>query len=184
MMASALGAPPWTRWALAAAGVLLLAAATSTLALGRDRRQAASRTHTPTPTTTSITPTQLITSDQPQTVETRMVTLYSEPRGVNVWHFSRFVGTTPLPLEVQQGHSLRVRLSMPGFETQTLDLSANEGTRLVKLERAPSAARAPAAEGATLTQRERARPAKKQRRAAAPDKPAAADRAPPAYEKF
>jgi hypothetical protein len=183
IMASVLGAPRWTRWALGAGGVFLVAAAASALALGHDRREAESKASAPTATANSITPTQAVTSDQPQAVETRLVTLYTEPRGVNVWRFSRFVGTTPLPLEVQRGHSLRVRLSTPGFETQTLDLSADEGTRMVKLERSRSAAHAPAAEGPTLTQRERTRPAKKQHRATAPEKPAA-DPAPPAYEKF
>jgi hypothetical protein len=75
-----------------------------------------------------------------------MVTLYTQPKGANVWHYSRFVGVTPLPIEVQDGKVMRVRVSMPGFESQTLDLRPDEGSRAVTLERSKSEAPALTAE--------------------------------------
>jgi HSP20 family molecular chaperone IbpA len=189
-MASALGAPAWTRWAGGIAAAILLLATGSRLVLGSDgsaaQPSAASKASPAALTETRSSPaeSQKVATTAP---EVQMVTLYSEPRGANVWHFSRFVGTTPLPLEVQQGKSLRVRVSMPGFETQTLDLGASEGSRVIKLERTRAQDRTAPPEGGALTQRERAHPTTRKARRPAPlQKPAEPEPQPqPApYEKF
>jgi hypothetical protein len=186
IMASALGAPVWVRWALGAAVVL---AATSALAFGNIVSPAQNKTaeRARPPAATPMSTAVVAGSKEPAPVpETRLVTLYSVPSGANVWHFSRFVGTTPLPLEVQVGRSLRVRVSMQDFETQTLDLGPSEGSREVKLERAKSPARAStaAADSAALTQQERPRPGRKPRHGPATGKPSQPEPTPPAYEKF
>jgi HSP20 family molecular chaperone IbpA len=100
-----------------------------------------------------------------------LLTLYSEPRRANVWRHGRFLGVTPLPLEVPQGRTVRVQVSLPGFESETLDLSAGERSRLVKLERARAKTQA-------LTRDERPRTKRKPQRE--PRTAGSGD----AYEKF
>jgi hypothetical protein len=74
------------------------------------------------------------------------MTLYSEPSGANVWRDERFAGVTPLPVEVAEGRSVRVRVAAEGFATQTLDLTAGESIHKVKLERVRAAERVRAVE--------------------------------------
>jgi serine/threonine protein kinase len=193
MVASALSAPQWTHWALGA--TVLLLAATSTLALNKDRNRSSKHRPTTEQTTALIPapkppeatplPSAAPPAPPPPAPESHMVTLYTEPKGANVWHYSRFVGTTPLPIDVQDGRSVRVRVSMAGFESQTLDLAPNEGSRVIKLERSAAQARVSApAESTTLTQRDRPHHARKTRRANATDKPTESDSARDTYEKF
>jgi hypothetical protein len=151
-MVRALGAPAWTQWAVGAGVLALLATIagaapralrsdTNKPALARNSAVAANdHPPRPSPAATQTPPAAA--------AETRMVTLYTEPKGANVWHYSRFVGVTPLPIEVQDGKAVRVRVSMPGFESQTLDLAPKEGSRVVTLERSHN-------ESTTLTAEQR-----------------------------
>ncbi|MFI5307832.1 MAG: serine/threonine-protein kinase [Polyangiales bacterium] len=137
LLAAALTAPRWARWTLAAASLAVVAAVTATVALVSDPKVARSEASTapaavpvaeapvPSPAPTPVTPAPA----------THTMTLYSEPAGANVWRDERFAGVTPLPLEVAEGRSIRVRVSAQGFTAQTLDLTAGESIHKVKLER-------------------------------------------------
>jgi hypothetical protein len=105
----------------------------------------------------------------PIAAQAHSVALMSAPSGANVWSQGRFVGVTPLPIDVPRGQSLRVRLSLAGYTSQTLDLSPNEDQRIVKLERAPT-------NGAAVSTAERARPQRRTRPNA--NTPSAASRRP------
>jgi serine/threonine-protein kinase len=139
-MVRALGAPAWTQWASAAAVLVTLAVlAAAPLALRGARSANAAVTRDEAVAQNDARPQPVAAAPKTAPVaapapETRMVTLYTEPKGANVWHYSRFVGVTPLPIEVQDGKAVRVRVSMPGFDSQTLDLSPAEGSRVVTLE--------------------------------------------------
>jgi len=163
LLASALGAPRWAHWAVGSTFAMLLAAtATAIVAAGQIEPPAHAKVAAPV---AAAAPAQR-TAPQP------MLTLYSEPRRANVWRHGRFLGVTPLPLEVPHGRTLRVQVSLPGFESETLDLSAGERSRLVKLERARSQTQA-------LTRDERPRTKRKLQR-----EPARTAKPGDAYEKF
>jgi hypothetical protein len=183
MMLSALSAPVWTRATIGAAALAVAAAAI--LALGQPRnvetQHATAKQMGAAPGPRPKAPTQTrpsvaVAHSEPPT---QMVTLYSEPSGANVWDHGRFVGTTPLAVDVEDGRSLRVRVTMAGFEAQTLDLAPGEGSRVAKLTRAPAPA-----ENTTLTERDRSRPAPKPRRTANAEKPAEPETVREPYEKF
>jgi serine/threonine-protein kinase len=186
-MVAALGAPRWTQWAVSAGVLALLVAiaGAAPLALRGTRADGEAK---PVPARNSA----VAANDRPAPAsakaapaaapapETRMVTLYTEPKGANVWHYSRFVGVTPLPIEVQDGKAVRVRVSMPGFESQTLDLAPKEVSRMVTLERSHTEATALTAE-----QRPHAPPRRPHRPPARTNTPATKSAASEdAYEKF
>jgi eukaryotic-like serine/threonine-protein kinase len=170
LMASALGAPRWVQLAalggstlVATAGIVSLIAASRPSSAAGDR--AAAPISVPdrarAPASTTAEPAQ----------GTRLVTLYTQPTRANVWRHGRFVGVTPLPIEVPAGRALRVQVSLEGYEPQTLDLAPGEQTRVIELARTRS-------EPPTLTRSERARPKPKMQRPLR--RPVAGD----SYEKF
>jgi serine/threonine-protein kinase len=180
LMVRALGAPVWTQRAFAASLLSLAAivvAVPIALRASRGGAERAPAAHT-TEVATNLAPTRPNIAAVPAPAvappETHMVTLYTEPKGANVWHYSRFVGVTPLPIEVQVGKVMRVRVSMPGFDSQTLDIAPNEDSRVVTLERVHG-------EASALTADERARPTRRAHRAPAHAKTATTN---DAYEKF
>jgi hypothetical protein len=107
----------------------------------------------------------------PNAPRAQLVTVYSQPARANVWRHGRFVGVTPLPLEVPPGRALRVQVSLQGYVSQTLDLAPGESARVVKLHRARS-------ESQALTQDERSRGKRRVQRGPRGAKPD------DSYEKF
>ena len=114
--------------------------------------------------------------------ETHIVTLYSEPKGANVWHDSRFVGVTPLPIEVPDGKALRVRVSMAGLRQPDARPDADEGARVVTLERSHAEAAARCSRRADARATGREPPARDARNAEPRAKTAPTHPMP--YEKF
>jgi serine/threonine-protein kinase len=185
-MVRALGAPRWTQWSIGAGVLVALVAIAGAAPIALRGARGGDATAKAAPARTSAVaanhPPAPASSKQPAppaAPETRMVTLYTEPKGANVWHYSRFVGVTPLPIEVQDGKAVRVRVSMPGFESQTLDLAPKEGSRMVTLERSRT-------EAAALTAEQRPHaPPRRPHRPAATHAPATKTEANgDAYEKF
>ncbi len=172
LMATALGAPRWAQWSGLAAGIVLFSAGVITLAAARATapvelspvaglaRGAASQPTAPATSSTPADPSRA-----------QLVTVYSQPTRANVWRHGRFLGVTPLPLEVTPGRALRVQVSLQGYESQTLDLAPAEKTRVVKLQRARP-------ESQALTQDERARAKRRLQRGPRNSKPD------DSYEKF
>jgi serine/threonine-protein kinase len=95
------------------------------------------------------------------------VLLVTQPEGANVWQQGRFVGLTPLALDVPAGESVRVRVSKQGFQTQNLDLTAGEHERRLVLKRT--------AEASTGAHEQAGRPSPERRQGPRPSE---------AYEKF
>jgi serine/threonine-protein kinase len=183
LVGRALSLPHWARWSAGAA--LLGALATGALAL----RSGAGDAETDEPAIAAAAAAAASAAKAPAPAlaapVTHSVALLSTPSGANVWSQGRFVGVTPLPLDVAAGQSLRVRVSLAGYTSQTLDLSASEDQRVIELERAPSNA-------AVVSAEERARPPRRARptpnagaSTASPRPPAKSSDAPAdAYEKF
>jgi eukaryotic-like serine/threonine-protein kinase len=192
LMNAAMMAPRMARFGTAAALFALLAVVGTRLAVGHGAAAATpslSASEPPVVAPRIEAPPAAEAPKAPAPLETHVVTVYSDPAGANVWHHGRFVGVTPLPVEVEHGRSLRVRVAMPGYAAQTLDLNPTEGVRSIKLEQLHPVAQKPAAavEPAQLTQRERAHPQRKAKHAAANEKPSgepAQQQAREAYEKF
>lgn len=183
LVASALRAPRWAQWAaMSSAGVLFAATAAAlvtatTEAPAAHSRVSAEMSRPPETTVAAAHPTEATQAARPAP----RVTLYSDPTAANVWREGRFVGVTPLALEVPQGRALRVEVSREGFERKTLDLAPSEGARTIVLQPAPAETKEPAEVAppaeAALTPDERPRGKRKLQRAAA-RKPEEA------YEKF
>jgi eukaryotic-like serine/threonine-protein kinase len=169
LVARALSAPIWAhRAAVITAFALLAASATALVSTGLSTPAApakpAGRVEAPAAQALSAGASEV-------EEESARVTLRSEPAGANVWRQGRFLGVTPLALDVPSKRTLRVQISHEGFEPRTIDLTPAEASRTVELRAlAPSERESPA-----LTQDERPRHRRRIPRAPKSEE---------AYEKF
>jgi len=171
LMATALSAPRWAQWSALAAGVVLFSAGAITLAAARDTASAEPSVVADATRGAASEPITSATSTPADPSRAQLVTVYSQPARANVWRHGRFLGVTPLPLEVPPGRALRVQVSLQGYESQTLDLAPLEKARVVKLQRTRP-------ESQALTQDERARAKRRLQRGPRGAKPD------DSYEKF
>jgi serine/threonine-protein kinase len=165
LMASALNTPAWAQWTALASGALLIAAIA--VAAAREPAAAIDRPASAPGSSARVSAAPAV----PQAQRPQMVTVYSEPARANVWRQGRFLGVTPIGIEVANDRAARVQVSLQGYESQMVDLAPKEGSRIVKLQRARGEAQA-------LTQDERARAKRRARRGPRETKPD------DSYEKF
>jgi serine/threonine-protein kinase len=170
LMATALSAPRWAQWSALSAAALLLVGGAITLASARAGGTAEPNLAAAAggPAAAAAMPARDSAANAPRA---QLVTVYSQPARANVWRHGRFVGVTPLPLEVPPGRALRVQVSLQGHESQTLDLAPGESARVIKLQRSRS-------ESQALTQDERIRGKRRVQRGPRGAKPD------DSYEKF
>jgi serine/threonine-protein kinase len=165
LMASALNTPAWARWTALASGAFLIAAIAVAAA-----REPAAAVDRPAPAPSGAARVNAAPAVA-QAQGPQMVTVYSEPARANVWLKGRFLGVTPIGIEVGGDRALRVQVSLQGYESQLVDLAPKERSRVVKLQRARGDAQA-------LTQDDRARGKRRARRGPRETKPG------DSYEKF
>jgi serine/threonine-protein kinase len=170
LMVTALSAPRWAQWAaVACAGLLLATAALSLAGAPGTRPDPQSRAAAVFASKPAAAANTAKGADEPPRAQ--LVTVYSQPVRANVWRQGRFLGVTPQPVAVPEGRAVRVQVTLPGYQSETLDLAPGERSRVVKLERTR-------AESQALTQDERARGKRRVQRETRGEKPE------DSYEKF